>query len=283
MMQKLSLILISIGRVVAKKLHLEENPFVLFLHRIVLYLGFSRLQDEVRISLFDHGFILAKDLSLLPGLLNKTYEKFELEYVRDHLQTGQCFIDIGANFGLYSVLAANIVGPSGKVVAFEPVPKTFDFLRRNTLSLSQVLPVPCAVGDKEGPVHFYFNQDKPGCSSALAQSNQSLTVSMVKLDDYLEHMKLPRPDFIKIDVEGFEYEVLQGIDKCLSPHTTIMCEFNPSFLSSVGRDPSDFLNYLKSRFGKVTFIVEQTGELKEIHSVEDLSGQIVSNLIVRKK
>lgn len=227
--------------------------------------------------------LLASDLSILPGLLNKTYEKQELAYVQKTLQPGQIFYDIGANFGLYSVLASQTVGANGCVYAFEPAPETYKNLQKNTQSLKNIKAFPYAVGAENGTLQLHFDSNKPGCSSALTSLGQAATaVPVIKIDTFLQEGKIQPADFIKIDVEGYEYEVLQGLMSSVKPNTVILCEFNPSFLRHVGRNPQDFLDFVHSNFKSVHFIHELNGQLLPITKEQDLRGQIVSNLVLKE-
>lgn len=276
-----SLSIIRWGRWVAKVFRLENNPFVLFFYKQVLKGVVNKNSKQEKIKYWEHDFVLASDLSILPGLLNKTYEKHELDFVKNTLKPGQTFYDIGANFGLYAVLASQIVGPQGHVFAFEPAPETFKNLKTNTSALQNVSCFQCAVGSKDGTLDLYFDSRNPGCSSALAvTSGPSASVTQIKIDSYLLEKKVLPADFVKIDVEGFEWEVLQGMQLAISKNTVILCEFNPSFLKSVQKDPQAFLDFVKSRFEHVRFIEELSGQQRTINTELDLKGQIVSNLVL---
>jgi FkbM family methyltransferase len=140
------------------------------------------------------------------------------------LRPGMVIYDIGANRGQMAMLFAGLVGPTGFVASFEPVPLVFqDLLKNLTLNaLDRVKPVCAAVSDVEGNASFIFSEHTslmgkladcdPGRSPAAAQTIQ---VKTVRLDD-LVGSELPPPQFMKIDVEGGAHKVLAGAQRILS-------------------------------------------------------------------
>ena len=125
------------------------------------------------------------------------------------LQSGMTVWDIGANVGLYTLPSARAVGPSGQVVAFEPMPRNLGFLRRHlTLNgLEGVVVCDVAVSDATGTLKM-AEGDSP--SEFHADAGGSVEVRAVTLDDWLSESGAPPPDVVKIDVEGSDDAVLRG-------------------------------------------------------------------------
>jgi FkbM family methyltransferase len=125
------------------------------------------------------------------------------------VRTGDVVFDVGANVGSYSLLASRLCGPSGKVVAFEPLPANLEYLNRHIVAnaLTNVVVVPAAVSDHRGRAAFHGTQDR--VTSRLA-SDGDIQVDCVTLDELVAVSELPPPDCIKIDVEGEEAAVLRG-------------------------------------------------------------------------
>jgi FkbM family methyltransferase len=125
------------------------------------------------------------------------------------LASGMTVWDIGANVGLYTLPSARAVGPSGHVVAFEPMPRNLGFLRRHlTLNgLDDVLVCDVAVSDATGALRM-AEGDSP--SEFHADGGGSIEVKAVTLDDWLAESGAPPPDLVKIDVEGSDDAVLRG-------------------------------------------------------------------------
>jgi FkbM family methyltransferase len=130
---------------------------------------------------------------------------------------GGVVFDLGGNVGYYSLLSSILVGPQGRVFAFEPLPRNLDFLRRH-LSLNRVenvTVIDAAVADHSGTAFF---EENASTSKGRIAEQASLTVRSVALDDLLAAGTLPRPDLLKIDIEGAEFLALQGARNLLARH-----------------------------------------------------------------
>ena len=130
------------------------------------------------------------------------------------IPNGAVLYDIGANVGYFSLLAAKLVGPEGRVYAFEPLPRNIEFLRKHIKinKFENIEVVDAAVSEHSGEAHFDL-----GASSAMGHLADSggIQVRMVALDEMLEAGELRPPDYMKVDVEGAEYEALKGARKVL--------------------------------------------------------------------
>ncbi|MEQ8384392.1 MAG: FkbM family methyltransferase [Coleofasciculus sp. A1-SPW-01] len=170
-----------------------------------------------------------------------------------HLNPGHVFIDIGANFGLHTLYAAKLVGDKGFVFAFEPVPANLKLLRRN-VALSgvqqQVKIVPKAVSNSSEPfVTFYLPPEEVAVTASLCSNPvtyKTIQLSNVRLDDYWSNLDLP-VQFIKIDVEGAELEVLRGAENLLKQwHPTLLIEVHGFALPNFGSNVNELRNFLKN-------------------------------------
>ncbi|MGH9534815.1 MAG: FkbM family methyltransferase [Terriglobales bacterium] len=133
------------------------------------------------------------------------------------LLDGKVVYDIGAHAGAFSLFFSRRVGPQGAVIAFEPCPATFDRLRRNLEinAVTNVRPVPCALGREAAHRALYMLPGMPSTASLAPEARTRLrrrtaAVAVEPLDALARRLSLPGPDFIKIDVEGMEVEVLAG-------------------------------------------------------------------------
>jgi FkbM family methyltransferase len=155
-----------------------------------------------------------------------TYEVDRLRAFAAAVAPGAVVYDLGANVGIYSLVASSRIGPSGKVYAFEPQDRNLRYLRRH-LALNHVgncVILETAVSNTEGTRRF---------SSASWESQMGrlspegeILVPSITLDNCIYREKSLRPpDVLKIDVEGSEIEVLQGADQALAEfHPTIFLE-----------------------------------------------------------
>jgi len=146
----------------------------------------------------------------------------EVENVlRAFLRPGDTFVDIGANIGIFSLLAAQIVGPTGRVIAFEPVPITLEKLRANILlnDLQNITVVPIALSDetRRGVIHL-DGENNSGASSFRKSRNsrECVEVALDTFDRYAQAHLATAPRLIKIDVEGAEVKVLRGMQQLLA-------------------------------------------------------------------
>ena len=167
------------------------------------------------------------------------------------LNPGDIFYDVGAFFGLYTIPLAKIVSDRGRVIAFEPNKQSYARLQENLNlnALNNVRLFCLALDNKNGGLKLFIGNNPIGSSlvysSAFKQNYQ--IVKVVKGDDLKEEENLPSPRAVKIDVEGYEYEVIQGLHRTLlSPSCELICcEIHPQFLPEKIK-PEMVLNLLKS-------------------------------------
>jgi FkbM family methyltransferase len=161
------------------------------------------------------------------------FEKRECTFVEAFLRPGMNVLDIGAHHGFYTLLASRKTGATGRVVAFEPSKRErIKLLRHLRLNrCSNVVVRDCALGSKNGLAELFVVQGtETGCNSLrppnVDQPVQLLPVKIATLDSSLDSLGIHRVDFIKLDVEGGEIEVLKGASQLLAerPRPVIMCE-----------------------------------------------------------
>jgi FkbM family methyltransferase len=147
------------------------------------------------------------------------YEAQESAFVRSWLRPGMSFVDVGANWGLFSLMAAKLVGPSGKVMALEPDPRVFFKLKSNIArnQLEQVHAFQVAAADREAELLLagHDEEDQNSGTSRLVESggasSLTFTVRSRRLDSLLDETGLETVDLLKMDVEGAEHLVLAGM------------------------------------------------------------------------
>lgn len=208
-----------------------------------------------------------------------TYEKGTLNFIKTHLKEGQVFFDIGANIGLMSIFTSYSVGNTGKVYAFEANPETVKLLNYNIElnSISNIIVVDKAIGNNEGKIQIYNNgAGNRGGASLIKpeQETQSFEVDLIKLDN-IELYATMDIGMIKIDVEGFEMDVLKGIEKILStsnpPKLIIECSADRNNNYDSVYEIYNFIKKVNSyKIYKLNKGKERFGELVEINSTADL-------------
>lgn len=136
------------------------------------------------------------------------YDRKTLLYIKRLIRKGDIIVDIGANIGSMTIPLAYHAGPSGKVFAFEPGPIFFDRLAENIIENPQLSDcVECInLGLSEATGFMYYNRR----NAVLSNRKNGLKVSVTTLDEFLKNKLSQKLDFIKIDVEGMELEVIRG-------------------------------------------------------------------------
>jgi FkbM family methyltransferase len=183
------------------------------------------------------------------------YEPHVGRAIKNHLRAGDAFWDIGANIGWFSLLARRIVGSNGKVVAFEPSPDVFSLLSANARGLHSIHSIQCGVGSND-TVAFFAAQGSSSSASFVEEVTkinqqylpkvpiQKVEVNIRKVDSLMK--ELGRPHLIKIDVEGFELEVLKGATSLLSTsRPTLIIEIHPHQLNLSGGNEALLFEFLK--------------------------------------
>jgi len=143
------------------------------------------------------------------GYIRGDYEPWVVEWLSQRLQRGGTFVDVGAHLGYFTLIAANIVGPKGRVIAFEPDPRNAALLAANVSSAGKdatVEIVRAALGAKDGTTPFQIGHDYCSRVPAEAQASGTAAVRQVALDSF----DIPPGAVIKVDVEGHEIDVLLG-------------------------------------------------------------------------
>jgi len=205
----------------------------------------------------------------------ETYECIQTQYFKSLVRPGDVFFDIGSNIGYYSLTAAPLVGPGGKIYAFEPAAQQFTLLKGNIArnGLGQVEPVQLALSDCSGPgvLHLddVFNTGSAALRRGTAAGPHEETVTCTTLDDFVDSRHLDRIDVMKIDVEGFEMNVLRGGCRTLERlRPTLLIEVKEHHLQQGGSSREDLYVYLRS-LGYTSFRIKRQGRLEQIQEPED--------------
>lgn len=162
-----------------------------------------------------------------------------VRFWRQALRPGAVVIDVGANIGLYTVPASQAVGAGGRVIAFEAHPQTFGYLQRNVRRnvAAGVVAENLAVGAAPGTVTMTFQAGNPGETHVATDGEAGdVAVRMVTLDDYCRATGVATIDYMKIDVEGYETNVLRGAASIVaaSDRVLIQTEYEPRHMSRYG-------------------------------------------------
>lgn len=146
----------------------------------------------------------------------------------EYLGTGDVFLDIGANIGFFSIIAARLVGPGGRVLAIEPVPENARCIRANALinRLGNVEVIEAAAGAGRGRGRLLVAAHSGGATlsedDAPPDLVDTLDVPVLVVDELVDEGRIPVPTLVKIDVEGTEPAVVDGIAGTLVRHRPVV-------------------------------------------------------------
>ncbi len=187
------------------------------------------IKNPVALKFIDGTKFFAKrGLTGITGNIYTGLHEFEdMAFLLHFLRSEDVFFDVGANVGSYTILAAGV--RKSTTISFEPIPETYAMLKKN-VELNQLHElVNCenkGVGKEEGQLNFIADEDTTNHIAIIGDVN-SISIDVVPLDSFYPQYK---PALIKIDVEGFETEVLNGATNILADPTlkSVIIELNGS-------------------------------------------------------
>jgi FkbM family methyltransferase len=234
----------------------KKQPIIVILR--VLSWEFFRKLNRRKEFLFDNDL----KIYLYPndGVARLTYyfgyhESSVFQFLDTFLREGMTYCDIGANIGLYTIFAAKRVGRTGKVISFEPQSETFRRMIKNIQlnNLINIITVNKAVGDVDGFITILQDEDsaKSFVSKSVEKEKNPDTIEVINFDSFIKKQQIYNIDYLKIDVEGFEYNVLIGMKNFLknTPPKIIQIELYENFLNRSGSS----INQVKEFFSDLDY------------------------------
>ena len=200
-------------------------------------------------------------------VFRENYEP-EVNYLGRVLTAGKTFIDVGAAFGIYTLVASKLVGESGRVIALEPTAQSLVVLRRNIAlnRLTNVVVLPVAASLTKGKARLYHGPE-PGSNSlgeGPSRGGSSEEVDTESLDKLLEHAGVDWVNLIKMDVEGAEEVVLHGANRVVtSMRPVVIFEVYPEAALRLGLSASGAREFLAA-LGYDFFDVGRSGAISPI-------------------
>jgi len=194
------------------------------------------------------------------------YEPTQTAWFKECLQPGDIFIDVGANFGWYTTLGAELVCSTGKVFAFEPSPIANQVIESmiNDSMLQNVVLTKAAVGRENGNASLFLPNTRHLHSPSILHSDPAfipVQVPVIALDNFAPLTNVPKIKLVKIDVEGYEPDVLTGMENLIKEKRimNIICEFNSGWLKRNSITPAQ----LYERFINLGFHVRMQTRFEE--------------------
>jgi FkbM family methyltransferase len=197
-------------------------------------------------------FVDLSDIRFLQVLQEVIEESSEHRILRALLKPGDTFVDIGANHGSYSLIASQIVGSNGLVVAFEPQQHLAALIQRSlhATSASEFKVISAGCSDHVGKAEFFIPAHASGSAGVFAQfsaagQHRTTMIELTTLDGELAKLPVRGSLFLKLDVEGSEYNALKGARETLvRHHPAILMELNPSSAQASGHSVQQLLDLL---------------------------------------
>lgn len=245
------------------------NPYLFFqylnkffIEKIYVRLfGFKLPENKLKkigdvVFSFDFGFDKMDDL-YLEQMNFGLYELSTVRTMKKFLKRGDIFIDVGANIGYFTALGANLVGKTGEVHSFEPIPLYFDHLKK----VADVNPDygitinKCALGENAGTAKIDFTKPPHIGGSTFILNTvqdhipvQTIEVPVIRLDQYLKEKGIEKISLIKMDTEGFEFPILKGLQNYFentNDRPVIICEFVPASYPHINSTVEQFVEYMR--------------------------------------
>lgn len=201
-----------------------------------------RRENHIERSILDTGF----------------WEPLETKAVKRLLKVDDVVFDIGANIGYFTLLMSRLVGDNGQVHCFEPTTYAFNRLQQN-IAINPTLPFHNLHLNNKGlssrSERKIESFESRFSSRRLAHDEEEL-IEFITLDDYFYSLKLDRVDFIKIDVDGYDFEVIEGGGRILKKYRpAIMAEICNRVLKERGVDSTSYLElYLEYGYSTCEFL-----------------------------
>jgi len=217
-------------------------------------------------------------------LVFKTHEPLTTKLLKKELKKGMICLDIGANIGYYALLERKIVGSEGRVIAVEPSPLNFSYLKKNLRQngFNDVEAFKFALSDSNGQVLFLIAMNS-NWSRVVDVKDPSLEGAIINvparsLDSFMTQYHLDKLDFLRMDVEGHEIKIFNGGRRTIE-------NFRPILLLEIHEDliglkeTVSFLQSLKSFGYNVSYFIPRSLDMPFIGSMNDVQEIDISHLI----
>jgi len=223
---------------------------------------------------------------------NLIHEKATTDLFKKIVKPGNIVVDLGANIGYFTLLAAKLVGQAGKVYAFEPEPKNFKYLSKN-IELNNyhyAAVFQKAVSDKAGKTELFICPYDSGHHTInrydgieaykrdrILEKKESVEIDTITLDEFFRNRE-EEIDVMKIDVEGAEFLALSGMDNILRKNRKlkIFLEFFPLLIRKMGSSPEELIRKLLEDYRFSVFIIPddydalEGKEMTRVNSVDEI-------------
>jgi FkbM family methyltransferase len=213
-----------------------------------------------------------------------THEPLSTKLISQELKKGMVCLDLGGNIGYYTLLESKIVGEEGKIISVEPSPQNYHYLKENLdmQNISNVETYNFACGDIDGEINFLISKNSNTCRTIsddepIPKNQKIIKVPIKKLDTFLEENPLPRIDFLRTDVEGYEMQVFEGAKKTIQKHKPmIQIEVHPDYLGK--SKTKRFLQFLENENYDVKYFIRGEFDTPMVGTMNDVKKYSLKKL-----
>jgi len=269
------------------------KTFYYYNFRLVKLLSLDRTKEQVMTINGYKLLVVPGD----PGISSElkifgVHEPITTKLTQQELKKGMICLDIGSNIGYYALMESKAVGNKGKVIAIEPSPKNFQQMKKN-LDLEGVSNVEAynfAAGDKDDEVNFLIHERSNLCSvipkgEPVPKFANVITIPLKKIDSFIEEKKLEKLDFVRMDIEGYEINLFEGLWKTIRKFKPmIQMEFHDSLFNI--EEKTKFFQRLKKEGYEIKYFIPReldrpiVGEMKDLrdYKIDDLNDIFTKGL-----
>lgn len=215
----------------------------------------------------------------------KTHEPLTTKLILKEIKNGMFCLDLGGNIGYYALLESKKVGEKGKVIVIEPSPKNFNYLKKN-LELQKTSNVEAfnfACGDFDGEINFLISKNSNTCRTIpegekIPPNSEVIKVPIKRLDTFIQERPLPKLDFLRTDVEGYELHAFRGAKNTIRKFKPkIQIEIHPDLLGY--EKTKQFLEYLMNEDYEIKYYIQGEFDSPLIGTMKDIKNYKIKNLL----
>lgn len=215
-----------------------------------------------------------------------SHEPITTKLISKYLRKNSVCLDIGGNIGYYALLEKKIIGKNGRIIVIEPSPENFKILKKN-LKLednSTDLALNIAAGDKDGSIKFLLYKNAGNSSMIVPEGmeskypGQTIDVPIKKIDTIVDELKLEKLDFVRMDSEGYEYNILQGMKETLKKFRPIIqLEFHKGIMGE--SKTRNFFEIMKELKYDSKYFIPRDLDVPFIGTEKDITEYSVDELL----
>jgi FkbM family methyltransferase len=225
---------------------------------------------EMNVNSNDKG--ISEELTMF-----KIHEPLNTKFLSKQLEEGMVCLDVGANLGYFAFLESSKIGKTGKVIAIEPAPLTFELFEQNIKlqKYQNISSYNFALSNKEGIIDFFVSDSSnwsriiEGEDSDHGDKGSIIKIKCKTIDNFIDELKLNQLDLIRVDLEGYEFEIFECAQKTLS-------ELKPMLQIEVHRDfmgiekSLKFLKNMKDLGYEIEYYIPRGVDMPFVASIEDV-------------